>query len=182
MFQSFINAVRLLFNPQPLGNAFFAAITNVVDADSLEFRVGWHRYHARLVGVDGPEYIQHYGVEAFTRLCALAYSSRDVQVERVGFDKFNRMLVRVTVGGRDLALELLESGCAWHSPAYSTKSIPQHAERYAQATSRARAARRGLWAYENPVHPAQFRAERRPPSLFKKKVKVAKPSPQFDLF
>lgn len=174
MFQKILKAVLAIFWPEPLGEVFAAAITNVVDADSLEFRVVWHTYNARLVGIDGPEYLQQYGVEAFQRLHALAYSSRDVQVERVGFDKFNRMLVRVTVGGRDLALELLESGCAWHVVAYSTQ-IPQHAERYAQAALRAREARRGLWADDNPMHPAQFRAKRRAPTSFKTKL-------QFNLF
>lgn len=179
MFQRIIRAILAIFIPPPLGDTFFAAITNVVDADSLEFRVGWHRYSARLVGVDGPEYRQEYGDEAFCRLRDLAYSSRDVTVERFGVDKFNRMLVRVTVGGRDLALEMLDSGCAWHSPAYSVKSIPQHAERYAQAMYRARAANRGLWRGNDPVHPAQFRAAQRGESRL---ITKRKPSPQLGLF
>lgn len=179
MFQKILKVVLAIFWPEPLGAVFAAAITNVVDADSLEFRVGWHKYNARLVGIDGPEYGQRYGPESTFRLHDLAYGSRDVRVERVGLDKFNRLLVRVTVGGRDLALEMLESGYAWHVVAYST-AIPQHAERYAQAAFRAREARRGLWADDNPMHPAQFRAEQRAPSSFKKKP--AEPSKQFNLF
>lgn len=179
MFQRFIRAILAIFVPVPLGDTFFAAITNVIDADSLEFQVGWHRYSARLVGVDGPEYLQEFGPQAFGILRDLAYSSRDVQIDRHGVDKFNRMLVRVTVGGKDLALELLERGGAWHSPGYTAKSMPQHTEAYAQAMYRARSSRRGLWLAEHPVHPGQFRAERRAPSSFGSR---AKPAAQFDLF
>lgn len=146
--------------PQPLGNSFHAKIVNVVDADSLEIQVGWHRYPVRLVGVDGPEYLQEFGVEGFQYLVKLAYSNNCVTVENFGFDKYGRILARIMVGDIDLAHGLLLAGLAWHLPAFSKKSIPEHVARYRHAVHQARQERRGLWAHANPVHPAQFRAAR----------------------
>lgn len=153
--------VLALFIPPPLPSVFAATIMKVVDADSLEIQVGWHRYSCRLVGVDGPEYGQEFGHEGFFRLVHLAYKSRTVQVENFGVDKFNRMLVRVTVGGADVALSMLREGLAWHTPTYSQRHIPQHSEAYNRAANVARASGLGLWSQANPVHPAQYRAEQR---------------------
>jgi micrococcal nuclease len=150
-----------LLIPPPLPPVFAATITNVVDADSLEIQVGWHRYNCRLVGIDGPEYGQEFGPEGFFGLVRLAYKSRTVQVENFGVDKFNRMLVRVTVGGVDVALSMLREGLAWHIPTYSQQHIPLHSEAYRRAAHIARASELGIWSQSNPVHPAQYRAEQR---------------------
>jgi endonuclease YncB( thermonuclease family) len=163
--------------PKPLGAVFSARICNVIDADSLQVRVGFQRFTLRLVGVDGPEYVQEYGREAFQYLVKLAYQHPKVTVQRFGKDKYGRMLARVTVGDTDLALGMLQAGFAWHLPAYSQQAIPEHAGRYGFASHEARQARRGLWAGNNPMHPAQFRAARRIPA----RIPAVK-SKQLDLF
>jgi endonuclease YncB( thermonuclease family) len=177
MFRKIWAVILASFKPQPLGFVFPAKIVNVVDADSLQIQVKWHRYNIRLVGVDGPEYQQAFGADSFQHLVRLAYSSNRVTVERFGFDKFGRMLARVVVGDTDLALGLLQAGFAWHTPAYSQKSIPEHAADYAQASHQARQAGRGLWSQADPMHPAQFRAGLRTPT----RSRPAK-ARQFDLF
>ncbi len=164
MLKKLWTAFLAYLNPGPLPVVFSASIINVVDADSMEIQVGWRRYSCRLVGIDGPEYGQQFGPEGFHGLCRLAYKSRQVQVERFGVDKYNRMLVRVTVAGVDVSLNLLREGLAWHVPAYAKRHLPQHNEAYARATHVAQASGLGIWSQANPVHPAQFRAERRGPS------------------
>jgi micrococcal nuclease len=151
-------ALLALFAPPEPGQTFRARITNVQDGDSLEFSFGLRGYRGRLVGIDAPEHTQAFGLEAAQHLIGLAYASNDVTIEHVGYDKFNRMLVRVTVGAVDLAEALLEAGFAWHIAAYSKQMRPIHAGRYAAAACRAREAGRGLWAQPHPMSPAQYRA------------------------
>ena len=169
------------FNPPPLDRRFSARITNVKDGDSLEFYANHRTHRARLVGIDAPEYLQPYGPEAARQLIELAYASDDVRIEQVGYDKFNRLLVHVTVGEVDLAHAMLDAGLAWHIASYTKQSIPQHAQRYAAAMYHAMEAKRGLWAQPNPMAPAQYRAitrgDARPAN-----TPSRKPSAQRDLF
>lgn len=151
-------ALAAFFKPPELEKVFSARITNVQDGDSIEFAVGFHTYRGRLVGIDAPEYTQAFGQLAAVHLSKLAYMSKDVRIERVGFDKFNRVLVRVTVGSVDIAQAMLQAGLAWHIVSYTKQSIPEHAQSYAMAAYHARADRLGLWSDPNPMAPAQYRA------------------------
>jgi len=169
------------FNPPPLGRKFSARITNVQDGDSLEFYANHRTHRARLVGIDAPEYLQPYGPEAARQLIELAYASDDVVVEQFGRDKFNRLLVHVTVGSVDLAYAMLDAGLAWNIAAYTKQSIPQHAQRYAAAVYHAMDSKKGLWAQPNPVAPAQYRAMMRG-DVRAPKTPKQKSSSQRDLF
>jgi len=57
----------------------------------------------------------------------------------------------VKADGRDLSLELVKAGMAWHYRKYSDDPV------LAAAEKKARAARLGLWSMPNPVPPWEFR-------------------------
>lgn len=174
-------ALQALFTPPELGQVVRARITNVLDGDSLEFAVGLRSYRGRITGIDAPEYTQAFGPEAAQHLWSLAYAHRDVTVEPVGYDKFNRMLVRVKVGSVDLALGMLEAGLAWHVATYSKQLRPLDAYLYQVAHYHAHEARRGIWSQPHPISPAHYRATLRGEVPYRQKLKRTTSS-QGDLF
>ncbi len=78
-----------------------------------------------------------------------------VQVKR---NSSGRTVGRVTVFGRDLSLELVEAGLAWH---YHRK-LQDPA--LAKAENEARQADRGLWSDQNPIAPWVWRLGHREPA------------------
>ena len=80
---------------------------------------------------------------------------KTVRVDVRGRDRNGREVARVHVDGRDLSLELLRAGFAWHYRRYSRESS------LARLQAEARAARRGLWADARPVPPWEWRRQRR---------------------
>jgi len=63
--------------------------------------------------------------------------------------------------GRDINLEQIRSGMAWHYKEYEREQTEEDRELYAGAEHEARSARRGLWIDPNPIEPAEFRREER---------------------
>ena len=133
--------------------AFRAKVVSVVDGDT------WHVLDAagvpldvRLDGIDCPESGQPFGGVARRHVRAAVFD-RVVEVHRVGMDSRGRVIARVRVEGRDLSLELLKAGLAWHYTDFSRDAALAAAERDA------RSAKRGLWSESNAVPPWVWRRQ-----------------------
>jgi endonuclease YncB( thermonuclease family) len=66
-------------------------------------------------------------------------------------DRYGRTVGHVFVDGRDVNLEMLQDGMAWHYKRYDKSRAFQQAEQSAQT------AKRGLWAEKSPVPPWDWR-------------------------
>ena len=77
---------------------------------------------------------------------------RDVVVVPRTKDKYGRTFRHVLVDGRDVNLQMLEEGMAWHQKKYDRNA------RLARAEEDARAAKKGLWADREAVPPWEWRA------------------------
>jgi endonuclease YncB( thermonuclease family) len=66
---------------------------------------------------------------------------------------------KIVLDGKDINLEQVRAGMAWHYKFYENEQTPEDRELYAKAEEAARSARRGLWQDPNPVEPYQFRRE-----------------------
>lgn len=108
----------------------------------------------RLQGIDAPEKGQAFG-KASGKFLAGLVAGRDVKVQWSKKDRYGRILGTVYVDGREVNLEMLRAGMAWHYKKYD--STPA----YAQAETEARAAKRGLWQDKNPTEPEEFRKAKR---------------------
>ncbi len=104
----------------------------------------------RLHGIDAPESGQAFGNAAKSHLSSLV-AGRNVRVKWKSRDKYGRILGVVYLDGKDINLEMLKAGFAWHYKRFD--STPA----YAQAESAARTAKKGLWADKNPIQPELFR-------------------------
>lgn len=80
---------------------------------------------------------------------------KDVRVEYEKHDRHGRILGIVFNGTNDVNLAMVRNGNAWHYSHFDR--TPE----YAAAEAEARAARRGLWAQDNPVNPYQWRRTHR---------------------
>lgn len=97
------------------------------------------QHKIRLDAIDAPELGQPYG-QASKRALSGKVFGEDVVVTVKTKDKYGRTVGHVLVGGRDVNLEMLEEGMAWHYEKYDRN------KRLAEAERDAKAARLGLWA------------------------------------
>jgi micrococcal nuclease len=144
-------------------------VERVIDGDTIVLTSG---ERVRLYGMDAPEYSlkdrakeQTYGVEATdalrAKIQALAPRFRVHVVRRNNGkpDKYGRTLATIYAPGtpmRDLNLEMIQEGFAWYYPIREATS-DDLAARYQAAEEAARSNKRGLWQFENPMRPQEFR-------------------------
>src|SRR5262245_18813245 len=72
-------------------------------------------------------------------------------------DRYRRIIGKVLLGGKDVCLEQVRAGMAWHYKDYQAEQTPQDRILYAAAEDAARSARIGLWIDPNPMPPWDFR-------------------------
>ncbi|AVM46661.1 hypothetical protein C5Q97_18860 [Victivallales bacterium CCUG 44730] len=106
----------------------------------------------RLWGIDAPELNQPWGKAAKAALEEFL-RKRELSITVKG-KSFGRTVGIVRSDRRDVALELLKMGLAWHDPRYAPKR-----DDYAKAEADARKAKRGLWSDENPTPPWEWRKQ-----------------------
>jgi endonuclease YncB( thermonuclease family) len=129
----------------------------VIDGDTIEIR----GVRIRLFGIDAPEGAQDCGRADGTRWdCAQQATSalenylrdRTVVCVRRDVDRYGRLVCQCNVAGADVNAWLVRNGWAVAYTRYSRGYVKQEAE--------ARAARRGIWAWDF-VMPWEWRRGRR---------------------
>lgn len=74
-------------------------------------------------------------------------------------DKYRRTVGKVFVDGKDVNIEQIKAGLAWHYKKYADEQPAEDRITYAQAEVEARAAKIGLWQDPNPTPPSEFWVE-----------------------
>lgn len=132
-------------------------VIGVIDGDTIDVLTArFETLRIRLSGIDAPELGQAFGRNAKAALSSLAFT-RQVTIEWHKRDRYGRLVGKVTLEGRDIALEMLTLGMAWHYRQFESEQRAADRGRYQEAENRARAARRGLWADAAPVPPWEYR-------------------------
>jgi endonuclease YncB( thermonuclease family) len=110
----------------------------------------------RLSGIDSPEKGQAFGQRAKENLSDLIYN-KTVRVEERTTDRWGRTVGKIWLGEKDICLQQIIDGYAWHFKKYQ-KSQPQP-ERiiYAETETQAKEAKKGLWRDAEPVPPWDWR-------------------------
>lgn len=127
-------------------------VVGVVDGDTLDVRLESGMLRVRLHGIDAPERDQAYGAASRRELSRLVYR-RQVELEPVEQDRYERMVARLWLDFEDVGAELVKRGAAWVYRRYATETAWCAYEK--QARDRAL----GLWApqYGRPVAPWEWR-------------------------
>ena len=130
-------------------------VVRVSDGDTIwvRDRCG-QRHKIRLNRIDAPESNQPFGKESTHHLKTLI-SGREILVTYKTIDRYGRIRGTIYFEEIDINLQMIRDGYTWH---YKHFDAPQS---YAAAESKAKSAKRGLWATTSPIPPHQWREERR---------------------
>jgi endonuclease YncB( thermonuclease family) len=123
----------------------------VLDSSNTQYRI-------RLEGIDAPESHQAFGTQSKKSLSDMVFD-REVTVVYQKTDQYGRLVGKITLDGKDINLEQVQAGMAWHYKEYQREQAPEDRELYARAEDEARSARRGLWRDPDPVEPSAFRKD-----------------------
>lgn len=115
------------------------------------------RHKIRLAGIDAPESRQPYGQWARRSLSEMV-EGQWVQVHYDKSDRYGRLVGKIELDGRDINLEQLRRGLAWHYKQYQNEQSVSDRETYAQAEVQAQRAQRGLWRDSQAQAPWDYRA------------------------
>lgn len=134
-------------------------VVRVADGDTITVLDSSNTQHRiRLEGIDAPESHQAFGTQSKKSLSEMV-SGKDVTIFYQKTDQYGRLVGKIVFDGKDINLEQVKAGMAWHYKEYQREQAPEDRELYAMAEDEARNARRGLWQDADPVEPSAFRKE-----------------------
>jgi len=134
-------------------------VVRVADGDTVTVLDSSNTQHRiRLEGIDAPESHQAFGTQSKKNLSEMIFG-KDVTVVYQKTDQYGRLVGKIVLDGRDVNLEQVKAGMAWHYKEYQREQTLEDRESYAKAEDEARTARRGLWQDADPVEPSAFRKE-----------------------
>jgi endonuclease YncB( thermonuclease family) len=123
----------------------------IMDGDTFDLLVdGNTLYRIRLQDIDCPERGQDYYKVAKQALGNYLFN-QPIRVVYKKLDKYKRIIGAVYVGTKNINLQMVQNGYAWHFKKYSQDI------RFAQAERSAKALSIGLWSQANPIAPWEYR-------------------------
>jgi len=152
----------VLFTSQAaFSNELRGRVVGVTDGDTIDvLAVSNEVYRVRIAGIDCPEEGQPFGEAAKKQMSDYIFA-KDVLVLWKKKDRFGRVIGRVEFGGRDVGLQLVRTGLAWHYKRFEIEQVPEDRKLYAVAELEARASKRGLWKEGGAIAPWDYRISRR---------------------
>ena len=132
-------------------------VVAITDGDTIKLLTpAKQQIKVRLADIDTPERGQPYGRKA-RQVLSEKIHRRQVDVEEVTIDRYQRLVGRVFLDGRNINAEMVEDGAAWVYRKYSDD--PQ----LIRLESQAREQGRGLWALQpdQRIPPWEWRKQQR---------------------
>jgi len=134
-------------------------IVRIADGDTVTLLDSSNAQHRiRLQGIDAPESHQDFGAQSKKSLSDMIFD-RQVTAACDKTDQYGREVCKIVFDGKDINLEQVKAGMAWHYKEYEREQSLTDQQLYARAEEEARNTRRGLWADANPIEPSEFRRE-----------------------
>jgi len=132
-------------------------VVGVSDGDTITMLDdGKTQHKVRLGGIDAPERGQAFGERSRQSLSALVFQKR-VEARCHKKDRYGREVCAVFVSLRDVGLEQIRLGMAWHYKEYQHEQTTQDRLVYRDEEESAKARRVGLWKDAKPVPPWEWR-------------------------
>jgi endonuclease YncB( thermonuclease family) len=134
-------------------------VVDVHDGDTVTVMdANGKKFHIRLQGIDAPELKQSYGAASQANLSRMVLD-RQVTIVWTKMDKYKRTVGTIMLDGRDINIEQVKAGLAWHFKKYADEQEPKDRVTYARAEEEARAVKLGLWQEANPTPPGDYRVD-----------------------
>jgi micrococcal nuclease len=128
-------------------------VVGVADGDTITVLQNSKQYKIRLYGIDTPEKKQDFGQKAKQFTSSMVFKQH-VKVVVYNTGKYGRTIGVVYIGQKCLNEELVKNGLAWIYKRYCSESFCNH---WLKLEQDARANKLGLWTYDNPIPPWDFR-------------------------
>lgn len=132
-------------------------VVGITDGDTVtvieQDRGKINRFTVRLYGIDAPEKQQEFGTKAREYLSKLIFN-KSVRVHFREVDRYGRIVGRIYDGEKEINVQMIAAGMAWHYRQYSADKS------YSDAEVQARKRKAGLWSSPVPVPPWQWRRSR----------------------
>jgi len=148
--------------PSPLRASVELKVVGVADGDTLIISNTANQHlFVRLQGIDAPEAGQVSFTEAQESLANLAVG----KIVTIEFDPYGkpdsegRVVAKVYLDGKDLALFQLKAGFGWYLKDHKKLLTESDRYTYPEAEKEARALRIGLWREKGPTSPWNFRKQ-----------------------
>lgn len=126
-------------------------VVSVHDGDTLTVLVDKQEVKVRLAEIDAPELRQPFGNRSKQSLAELCFQV-PAEIELVAKDRYGRSVGKVQCGEMDAAAHQVALGMAWVFDRYA----PKDSKLYGLQAG-AKAAKRGLWADNEPIPPWEWR-------------------------
>lgn len=137
-------------------SAEIGKVIRVVDGDTFDIILPVEKARIRLACIDAPESKQEYGKEA-TECLREAIEGESVTLYMTGNDLYGRRIAIVYLNGKDINAYMLSQGCAWH---YAKYDKTDNAKYYEALMQEAKENHIGLWKYDNPIAPWEYRRKK----------------------
>jgi endonuclease YncB( thermonuclease family) len=136
-------------------------VVGVADGDTITVLDSSNTQHKiRLAGIDAPEKAQPFGQVSKRNLSDMVFGQQ-VTIDWQKRDRYQRIVGKVLLNRRDVNLEQLKAGLAWHYKKYVQEQPVEDRGSYAQTELQAQQAKVGLWADVSPVAPWDWRKQKR---------------------
>jgi endonuclease YncB( thermonuclease family) len=136
-------------------------VVRIADGDTITVLDSTNTQHRiRLKGIDAPESHQAFGAQSKKNLSQMIFDT-DVTVVYEKTDQYGRIVGKILLNDKDINLEQVRDGMAWHYKEFEREQSATDREVYARAEDEARNARRGLWTDASPIEPSEFRRAQR---------------------
>lgn len=130
---------------------FDAKVIAVMDGDTVLVLRDGKKVKVRLLNIDAPESDQEFGKESRQSLVSKVLK-KQVHIDSKAVDIYGRMVAEITVDGRSVNEEQVQSGMAWENSHYHSN------KHYLSLNQSAQQAKRGLWSKSGkPITPEQWR-------------------------
>lgn len=136
-------------------------VVKVTDGDTVHILLkSMQKEKIRLAGIDAPERKQAFGKKSKQYLADLI-GAKQVTVEFDKRDRYGRIVGKLHYKGKDINLEMVKAGFAWHYKKYAHEQNEDDRIAYVVAENNAYRNKKGLWYGNLPISPWEYREKRR---------------------
>jgi endonuclease YncB( thermonuclease family) len=143
---------------------FNAQVVRIVDGDTIQvIDSNGIKFKIRLLGIDTPEPKQRFGYESSLSLKKIIDGKSVIIISKTEKNKpytlgrYKRIIGKIILNGKDINLEMVQKGMAWHYKKYIKSQNVEDRQSYNNAEQDARLNKIGLWSDVNPVAPWEWR-------------------------
>lgn len=147
--------------PAGIKGTIRGTVVHISDGDTFIVEAeGGERTTIRIHAIDAPELAQTFGKESREALRALI-ANQPVEIKQQKTDQYHRVVGSVFLNGKDIGLEMLNSGNVWYFRQYQKEQPAEEQQAYLAAEATALHQNLGLWRDAHPIPPWEYRRGKR---------------------